>query len=105
MAESGEDTAPSRPRGTVVLPEEFTIAVADEYLRLLMERVEQREEIVLSAGSVARIDTAAIQLLFVVQRELVGQGLSLSWQEASQVVKESVALLGLDRELALPDVA
>ncbi len=99
MAESGQGTRSLEPQGAVVLPEEFTIAVSTEYLWLLMDRVERGEDILLDGGSVTRIDTAAIQLLFVVQRALAEQGLGLQWQEASQVVKVCVALLGLDRDV------
>jgi len=51
---------------------------------------------------VERVDTAALQLLVLFQRELQARGGTLDWHGASEAFNEAAGLLGLTRLLELP---
>ncbi|MGP1665043.1 MAG: STAS domain-containing protein [Rhodanobacter sp.] len=56
----------------------------------------------LDAGAVERVDTAALQLLVVYQRELEQRGSHLCWAGTSPAFDEAADLLGLTLLLKLP---
>jgi ABC-type transporter Mla MlaB component len=57
---------------------------------------------VLDGSRVERVDTAALQLLVLLRRELDGRGGTLAWQGASEALNDAAGLLGLARILELP---
>ncbi len=99
MDEDGQDNEYNNQH--IELPEEFCIAEAFEYFRLLLDRIDRGGDVSLDAASVARIDTAGIQALLVVQRALSEAGNRLRWHGVTPQLKESVALLGMTECLAL----
>lgn len=58
--------------------------------------------LVLDGQQVERIDTAVLQLLMLVRRELDTRGGTLAWRGTSNVLNEAASLLGLTRILELP---
>jgi len=103
MAGADNESAGQESQDAVVLPEDFTIALAGEYYQLMMNQLEEGHGISLDGGSVSRIDASGIQLLVAVQRALAEAGHSLHWNSVSAALSESVALLGMSDVLALPE--
>lgn len=60
------------------------------------------EAIVLDGGAVERIDTAALQLLVMFQRELGARNSALRWSGTSDALNDAAALLGLTQMVNLP---
>lgn len=87
---------------TVQLPDEFTIAEANDIQQSLLRVFEQQGPIRVNAGDVSRTDTAALQLMYVFQRALNENGAAIHWLAVSEAFTESAKLLGLDELLALP---
>ncbi|HEY9130587.1 MAG TPA: STAS domain-containing protein [Dyella sp.] len=56
----------------------------------------------LDATAVARVDTAAIQLLVAFQRAAGAAGRTVRWQGVGAPLREAAALLGLEQTLQLP---
>jgi len=85
----------------VCLPADCRLA-AQPALKAELEQVLQRGEIVLDAGALERVDTAALQLLLLFRRELEHHGGALAWRGTNEVLHEAAALLGLEQSLNLP---
>lgn len=58
--------------------------------------LEQAIPIVLDIGQVARVDTAAMQVLTVFQQAARDRGIPLQWSGASRALQEADRLLGLN---------
>ncbi len=84
------------------LPSEMTIQTVAEQLRCMTAMLEDGEEIVLDAGDVSRVDTASLQLIYVIQKTLADSGHSIRWQAVSDAFRDSATLTGLTEALALP---
>ena len=102
MADTDSDTEEKGPNDVFVLPEKLTIALTADCFRRLMSKVEQGQDIFMDASGVERIDTAGIQLLLVVQQVLMEARNTLRWVTVNDAFRESVDLLGLTEQLALP---
>ena len=89
--------------GTLVLPEQLTIALAGDFKQQLASRVQRGGDITVDASQVTRIDTAFIQLLFSIQCALSAHGGQLRWDAISPEFGRSVELVGLRAALALPN--
>ncbi|MEO7053025.1 MAG: STAS domain-containing protein [Rhodanobacter sp.] len=85
----------------VQLPADCRLA-AQLALKAQLQAVLHHGEIMLDAGRVERIDTAALQLLVLFRRELEGQGGKLRWRGVNPVMSEAASLLGLEQLLNLP---
>jgi phospholipid transport system transporter-binding protein len=59
-------------------------------------------QIVLDASTVERVDTAALQLLVVFQREAAKRGKQMNWAGVSAPLHDAASQLGLAQTLALP---
>lgn len=59
-------------------------------------------QIVLDGSTVDRIDTAALQLLVVFQREVQKRGNQMNWAGVSAPLHDAASQLGLAQVLALP---
>jgi anti-anti-sigma regulatory factor len=59
-------------------------------------------QIVLDASGVERVDTAALQLLVVFQREAARRGKQMNWAGVSAPLHDAASQLGLAQTLALP---
>jgi anti-anti-sigma regulatory factor len=99
--QGGRQTAPDGA-AAVVLPADCRIAAQAALKVQLLDALEQGARVVLDAGEVERVDTAALQLLVLLRRELQARGATLDWRNASAAFNEAAGLLGLARILELP---
>ena len=60
--------------------------------------------VTLDGSAAERVDTAALQLLVLLRRELDKRGGTLAWHGASDALNDAAGLLGLTRILELPAV-
>ena len=86
---------------TLALPADFRIAAQAAFKQQLIDALDH-DAIVLDGAAVERVDTAALQLLVVFQRELDARQRAPSWQSASTVLTEAAEVLGLAQTLKMP---
>ena len=72
--------------------------VAELYERL-KEKVTNQGDIVLNAKDVERTDAAVLQMFTTL---FSAEGVNVCWNEPSEALKRSAALLGLSEKLKLP---
>lgn len=82
------------------LPETLVASRAAALLQALEPRLASGGTLTLDGGDVARVDTAGIQLLLYINRELARRGGSLRWSAASVTLTDAARLLGLEGALA-----
>ncbi|MBM7127926.1 STAS domain-containing protein [Dyella mobilis] len=85
----------------VGMPADFRIAEVTDVHRQLGEALDA-SQILLDGGAVDRIDTAALQMLVVFQREAQKRGNTVNWAGASAPLHDAASQLGLAQILALP---
>ena len=88
---------------TVVLPADCRLAALAAVQAELIE-ARSAGAIELDGREVERVDTAALQLLTILRRELDKAGATLTWSGASVALNDAASLLGLAKLLALPAV-
>ncbi|HKR77032.1 MAG TPA: STAS domain-containing protein [Rhodanobacter sp.] len=86
---------------TVVLPPDCRMA-AQAALQAELVAALPGGAVVLDGSRVERVDTAALQLLVLLRRELDGRGGTLAWQGSSEALNDAAGLLGLAKILELP---
>jgi anti-anti-sigma regulatory factor len=86
---------------TLALPADFRMAAQTAFKQQLLGALDH-DAIVLDGGAVERVDTAALQLLVVFQRELDARKRVPTWQSASPVLTEAADVLGLTQILKMP---
>ncbi|HXD36255.1 MAG TPA: STAS domain-containing protein [Rhodanobacter sp.] len=86
---------------TLALPADFRLAAQAAFKQQLIGALAH-DAIVLDGSAVERVDTAALQLLVVFQRELDARQRVPTWQSASPVLTEAADLLGLTQTLKMP---
>ena len=85
----------------VGMPADFRMAEVTDMHRQL-GTVLDAKQIVLDGGAVDRVDTAALQLLVVFQREAQKRGSQVNWAGVSAPLHDAASQLGLAQVLALP---
>jgi phospholipid transport system transporter-binding protein len=85
----------------VGMPADFRIAEVTDMHRQLVAALDA-PQIVLDGTTVDRIDTAALQLLVVFQREVQKRGKQMNWAGVSTPLYDAASQLGLAQALALP---
>lgn len=103
QAQADAKTAAQADAGAAVvaLPADCRIG-AQAALKAQLAGALERSAIVLDGQQVERVDTAALQLLVLLRRELDERGGTLAWRGASDALNEAAGLLGLARILELP---
>ncbi|GAB3789649.1 STAS domain-containing protein [Dyella agri] len=86
---------------TVVLPADCRMA-AQAALHAELLAALPGGSVALDGSQVERVDTAALQLLLLLRRELDKHGSTLAWRGASEALNDAAGLLGLARILELP---
>ena len=86
---------------TVVLPPDCRMA-ALATLHTELAAVLPGGAVVLDGSVVERVDTAALQLLVLLRRELDRRSGTLAWRGSSEALNDAAGLLGLTRILELP---
>lgn len=77
------------------LPADIGIEAASELHRELVGHVDDPAPVVLEAGEVARIHTAALQLFCLFCRDRRAQGRRTDWRAPSNAMRAAAALLGV----------
>lgn len=85
----------------VVLPADCRMAAQGALLRELAVALAAPAT-ALDGREVARVDTAALQLLTLFRREAASRGHGVSWLGASETLCEAAGVLGLTHALDLP---
>ncbi|MEW9572787.1 lipid asymmetry maintenance protein MlaB [Rhodanobacter sp. Si-c] len=85
----------------VVLPADCRMAAQAALQAELLEAL-QGGGVTLDGSGVERVDTAALQLLVLLRRELDRRGGTLAWRGTSEALNDAAGLLGLARILELP---
>ena len=91
------------PSNIVELDALCNIAGTAQLAETLKTALAQSGPITLAAASVARIDTAALQLLCALVKEAQQRGREVIWQSPSAAMLESARALDLSRHLGLED--
>jgi phospholipid transport system transporter-binding protein len=85
----------------VGMPADFRIGDVTDMHRQLTAALDA-PQIVLDGTTVERVDTAALQLLVVFQREVQKRGSQMNWAGVSVPLHDAASQLGLAQVLALP---
>lgn len=91
--------------GVLALQPELTVQHAAQLHPLLVERLAAGGEVVLDGSAVERADGAGLQLLLAFFESAREQGATVSWQSASDPLRENARLLGMSGLLQLGDDA
>jgi len=86
---------------SVLLSGNLSIAEASPLRAQLQEVLSQKKNVTLDGGSVERIDTAALQVLWAFGREVLDGHKSIKWTAASDSLLQAAALLGLADTMGL----
>ena len=85
-----------RPEAThVVLGATMEISMAQDLYRQLSPRLEESNALVMDAGQVQRIDTAALQTLAYFCRCAHERGIPFHWHAISPALQQAALTLGL----------
>ncbi|HEY8585930.1 MAG TPA: STAS domain-containing protein [Rhodanobacter sp.] len=101
-AKPASTPVPGGDPGVVQLPPDCRISAQNALKAELVAVLDAGAIAVLDGSQVERVDTAALQMLVIFQRELEARGASVSWRGANSVLNEAAGLLGLAQILKLP---
>jgi phospholipid transport system transporter-binding protein len=101
MATKSKGDAASVMGAALGLPSDCRIADVGELHRQFSSSLDA-SQIALDGSKVDRVDTAALQLLVVYQRELEKRGHAMQWAGVSAPLYDAASQLGLAQTLALP---
>jgi phospholipid transport system transporter-binding protein len=101
MATKSKGDAASVKGAAIGLPPDCRIADMGELHRQFSSSLDA-PQITLDGTEVNRVDTAALQLLVVYQRELEKRGHAMQWAGVSAPLYDAASQLGLAQTLALP---
>lgn len=90
-------------KAVLKLPENLTIANVNtlhEQMEALINR-QENDTILVHGQSVARADTAGVQLLLALVNSARERSIGLSWKSPSAALCEAVATLGLDNIIGI----
>lgn len=100
-SKSKTDAATAKVEARVDMAADCRIADVGQLHRQLRVALDA-SQIVLDGSTVDRVDTAALQLLVVFQREAQKRGRQVSWAGVSAPLHDAASQLGLAQTLALP---
>jgi phospholipid transport system transporter-binding protein len=86
----------------ITLDADLRLSQAPALRERLLKALAARSPVTIDGGDVAQVDTAALQVLCAFTRDAAGQGLSVAWGGVSGVLRDGVAMLGLDKTMNLP---
>ena len=79
------------------------IAQVAELRARLVAALNQGTPVVLRAGAVEQVETAALQLLLAYWQDAGGRGIPVRWEAPSQSLQQSACLLGISAHLGLSE--
>jgi anti-anti-sigma regulatory factor len=96
------ESAPAAQPAIIELEARMTIVQAAVLHRTLSGRLAQAEPVIVDGSRVEEIDTAILQLLTSLWRSSIERGIACTWQGASETLRRSAALIGVDEILRFP---
>ena len=90
---------------TLVLRGDVTIFEADRMHEAATALLEHEADVVVSCREMVRLDTAILQILLVLQRELQSRGRSIRLEGVSDGLRELLELAGVSEAFAGPAAA
>jgi anti-anti-sigma regulatory factor len=94
-----------KPAAPVELDPRMTIVQAASLHQTLLARIALGEPIVVDGTQVEEIDTAILQLLASLWRTCLARGIGCTWQGASDALRQTAILVGLEGMLGFGEVA
>lgn len=86
---------------TIECEEVFDVSTVTDFKPPIQQAMAEGKNIVLQAGSIERIDAAALQLLAALFRDAGHKGVNISWNNPSEPLKYAAKLTGLTKNLEL----
>lgn len=86
---------------TLKLPKQLIINHVEDLYAQFNDLMESGDEVVIDIGDVEKADTACLQLLCVVQKNLVSVGQQIKWQGQSDALISNAKLIGVNEFLNL----
>ncbi|MFC0120019.1 STAS domain-containing protein [Pseudoalteromonas xiamenensis] len=83
------------------LPSELAVSHVEELHQQLLHEIHDVRDITVDVSDVIRVDTATVQLLCALQKQLLSVGHKVVWHGKSEALSESVKDLGLSEFLNL----
>jgi len=77
------------------LPSQFTIRNIEEAYQRCEQALSDSGVLRIDASEVSKIDTAGMQVLLALKKELATQHLALEWVAVNDVVKDAATMLGI----------
>jgi len=84
---------------TLVLRGDLTIYQADRLYESAMALLQHEADLVVSLREVVQLDTAVLQILLALQRELRSRGRNIRWEGLSAGLRELLELAGVNDTL------
>ena len=91
----------STPSGDLDLGDILVISNVLEWHEKVAAIFEGEEMITLEGGKIEQIDGTGLQFLVAIVKEATARGLGVTWKDASEILHDSAARLGLSRILRL----
>ena len=83
----------------VVLDGDMGIANIHDWHATFREALLQHKKVTIQAASLNHVDTAALQLLYAVQREATASEVALVWQDVPDAIRKTANIIALDDAL------
>lgn len=83
------------------LPSELAVSHVEELYQQLIHELHEVRDVSVDVSEVIRVDTATIQLLCALQKQLHSAGHRIVWHGKSEALVEAVKDLGLSEFLTL----
>jgi ABC-type transporter Mla MlaB component len=81
------------------LPAEMTIAQMASCKTQILQFIDENDEVSFDDSEINRVDTLGVQLLLAIVFYINAQNKVLNWQIESEILKQSIAQLGVDDEI------
>jgi ABC-type transporter Mla MlaB component len=85
------------------LPAQLIIQVIEDWFEQFQKDWSPGSPCELDGSGVERIDTAGLQCLVAINKNLMTQGMSLSWTGVSDTLTQNAKRLGVEQLINLPD--
>lgn len=86
---------------TLKLPKQLIINHVEDLYAQFNDLMESGDEVIIDISDVEKADTACLQLLCVVQKNLISVGHKISWQGRSEALTSNAKLIGVSEFLNL----
>lgn len=101
-SEVSDDSKNEKNALNFALGEVIDISMVNSLYDALKILLNESNHIIIDAGAVKRLDTAAMQLILCWYKESQNRKISVTWKNINGVFTNSAKLLGMTTELQLP---